>query len=168
MTEFCGAVCRTVPSELEEYPNSSGRLMPGTEMKIIDQNTGEKNGIGVEGEIYIKNPIPQMGYYKDKTTTQNAYDSEGFFISGDLGYFDETGRLYIIGRKKEIFKSRGYAIWPGELENIILKLSAVQEVCVVNIYDDEIVSDLPAALVVKKPHNPITEDDIYAIINGKN
>ncbi|XP_055297527.1 uncharacterized protein LOC129566039 [Sitodiplosis mosellana] len=164
MTEVCGGVTCTVPNELEEYPQSSGRLMIGAKIKIINQNPGEKCGIGEEGEICIKIPIPPMGYYKDEAATRNAYDNEGYFISGDLGYFDETGRLYIIGRKKEIFKCRGFAIWPGELENIILKHSAIRDVSVVSVYDDKIVSELPAAVVIKKDDSSVTVDDVYAIV----
>lgn len=168
MTEVCGGVSCTERNELEEHPKSSGRLMIGTKVKIIDETTGERCGIGEEGEICVKVPIPAIGYYKDETTTRNSYDSEGYVITGDLGYFDESGRLHINGRKKEIFKSRGFAVWPTELENLILKHSDIQSVSVVSIYDDEIVSELPAAVVIKKENSSITADDVYTIVAGKN
>lgn len=169
MTEVCGGVSCTVPTELEEYPKASGRLMTGVKVKIINQNTEEKCGVGEEGEIYVKVPIAPMGYYKAEAVTQSSYDSEGYFITGDLGYFDEAGRLYINGRKKEVFKSRSrFSIWPGELENIILKHPDVQVVSVVSVHDDETISNLPAAVIVKKESCSITVDEVYKMIAGKN
>ncbi|XP_031628671.1 4-coumarate--CoA ligase-like 7 [Contarinia nasturtii] len=164
MTEIGGGASCTAPNELEEYPNSVGRLVPGAKMKIISEKTGEKCGIGKEGEIYVKIPVPAIGYYKDETATRSAYDSEGYFISGDLGYFDESGRLIVVGRKKEIFKNCGFSIWPAELEDLIIKSPAIKEASVVSVYDDEAVTDLPAALVVKQDNCSITENEVYAII----
>lgn len=137
-------------------------------MKIINENTGEKCGIGEEGEIYIKTSIPSLGYYKDETATQNSFDDEGYIMTGDLGYFDESGRLLIIGRKKEIFKNCGFAIWPAELESLIIKNPAIKDAAVVNVYDEDIMSDLPAAVVIKREDHSITEDEVYAIVAGKN
>lgn len=167
MTEIGGSASCTLPNELEEQPNSGGYLVPGVSVKIIDEKTGTMCGISEEGEIYIKVQIPTLGYYKDETATRNSFDSDGYYISGDLGYFDEAGKLIIIGRKKEIFKNCGFSIWPPELESIIVKNPAVKDACVVCVYDDDIMSDLPAAVVVKKDTHSITEDEIYSIIAGK-
>lgn len=167
-TEIGGSVSCTVPKELEEYPNSGGQLVPGVKVKIISETTGERCGIGEEGEIYIKAPVPSIGYYKDETATRNSFDVEGYFISGDIGYFSKFGRLFINGRKKEIFKNCGFAIWPMELEDLILKNSAISDASVVSVYDSELLSDLPAAVVVKTNEYSITEDQVYAIIAGEN
>lgn len=164
MTEICGGITCTAPNELTECSNSSGRIIMGCQIKIINQRTGEKCGIGEEGEIYLKVPIPPMGYYKDEMATRNAFDNEGYFISGDLGYFDESGRLTVVGRKKEVFKCRGFFVFPTEIEHLILKHSDVRDVCVVNVYDDEMATDIPAAVVVKMENSSITADDVYAII----
>lgn len=167
LTEICGSATCTSPNELEEHPNSGGQLVRGIEIKIIDEKTGGKCGIGEEGEIYIKTAIPSLGYYKDEMATKNSFDDEGFFITGDLGYFDQTGRLIIIGRKKEIFKNCGFAIWPAELESLIIKIPAIEDASVVNVYDEDIMSDLPAAVAIKKEGHSITEDEVYAIVAGK-
>lgn len=98
--------------------------------------------------------------------TKNAFDSDGYFITGDLEYFNADGRLSIIGRKKEIFKNRGFAIWPIELENLILKHPAVKVATVVSVYDDEMMTDLPAAVVIKQDGFLITEKQICDIIAG--
>lgn len=167
MTETGGSISCTTPNELEEYPNSTGRLVPGVEVKIINEKTGKKCGILEEGEIYAKVPVSSMGYYKDEIATREAFDDEGYFITGDLGYFDESGRLYVVGRKKEIFKNCGFAVWPAELENLIIQHPGVQTACVVSVYDYDVMSELPAAVVVKADESSITEEEVYAIVASK-
>lgn len=164
LTETGGSVTNTLPRELEEYPNTVGSLMSGVQMKIINEDTHKKCIIGEVGEMFVKVSVPSMGYFRDEIANRDSFDEDGYSITGDIGHFDESGRLYISGRKKDIFKNRGYSIWPTELENIIQKSSAVRQVCVVNIFDDEIMSDLPAAVVVKNEQHTITADEIYALV----
>lgn len=166
MTEIGGGACYTNPRELEDHPNSVGQLLPGVHMKIISETTGERCGAGEAGEIFVKTLIPPMGYYRDEVATKSSFDAEGYFITGDIGCFGEDGRLSIIGRKKEIFKNCGFAVWPAEIENIMLKNPAVREVAVVSVYDEAIMSELPAALVVKK--ESISEEKLYSLVAGKN
>lgn len=168
LTELGGGATITSPGELEEHPNAVGCLMPGVQMKIIDENTNENCGIGESGEVYVKIHVPSMGYLRDDVANRNAFDKDGYLITGDIGHFDESGRLHISGRKKDIFKSRGFSIWPAELEDIIQKSPAVRYVCVVNVFDEEIMSDLPAAVVVKNEHHSITQEEIYTLVAGKN
>lgn len=116
------------------------------------------------GEICIKLSIPSLGYFRDDEANRNAYDADGYFKTGDVGYFDDTGRLYISGRRKEIFKHRGHAIWPAEIENVLLKNSSIRNVCVTSIFDDELITEMPAALIVKQENRAITRDEVYAIV----
>lgn len=167
MTEVCTGVAMTVPNEMLEFPKSSGRCVPGVQVKIIN-NAGEKCGINEDGEIHVRSPIPALGYYQDEIATKSAFDAENFFASGDIGLFDESGRIHIVGRKKEIFKNHGFAVSPAEIEDVILKNAAIQNACVVNVYDDDIMSDLPAAVVIVKDKNSITEDEVYSLVAGKN
>lgn len=157
----------TSPTDLERYPGTSGCLMPGVHMKIIDEISNENCGIGEKGEIYLKLAIPSMGYFRDDDANRNAYDADGYFKTGDIGYFDDAGRLYVSGRKKEIFKNRGHAIWPAEIEDILLKNHSIREVCVTSVFDDDMVTDLPAAVIVKNENQAITRDEVYAIVAGK-
>lgn len=167
LSETGGGVSMTRPKELEECPNTVGRLVPGVRVKIVNIDTNEKCGIGEEGEICVKIPVPIIGYLRDETANKTSFDDEGYFITGDIGCFDETGRLFVSGRRKEIFKNRGFSLWPTEIEDIIQKHQAVRHACVVNVYDDEIMSDLVTAVVVKNEHHPITADEIYSLIAGK-
>lgn len=136
-------------------------------MKIINENTNERCGISEEGEVYVKTTIPAMGYFRDEVANRSAFDEEGYFITGDIGYFDEAGRLFISGRKKEMFKVRGFVIWPSEIEDVILKNHAVRYACVINVYDDGIASDLAAAVIVRNEQYTITKDEICKLVTGK-
>lgn len=167
MTETGGSISMPQPKELEECPNTVGRLISGVRVKIVNTTTKDKCGIEEEGEICVKMPIPVMGYLRDESANQNSYDKDGYFVTGDVGYFDESGRLFISGRKKETFKNRGFSIWPAEIEDVIQKCPAVCYASVVNVYDDEIMSDLIAAVVVKNDQNSITAQEIYSLVAGK-
>lgn len=164
-TEIGGITC-TVGNELEQYPGTVGRLSANFEIKLIDEHTGQRCGIGEKGEIFVKALVPSMGYYKDEAANRNAFDDEGYFITGDLGYFDESGRLYIDGRKNEFFKTRDFAISPAEIENVLLEHPAIRLACVVSVYDDEMMTNLPAAVVAKRGHSTITEKEIYSLVAG--
>lgn len=164
LTEIGGGATLTAPTDLEQFPGSVGCLVPGTSIKLIDELTGKECGIGEKGEICVKLSIPSMGYFRDDEANRNAFDADGYFKSGDIGYFDESGRLYVSGRKKEIFKNRGYAIWPAEIEDVLLKNHAIRNVCVTPVFDEDMVSELPAAVVIKNESNSITRDEVYAIV----
>lgn len=166
--EIGGGATLTSVAELDKHPGSVGSLLPGTFMKIIDESSGEPRGVGEKGEIYVKLSMKSMGYFRDDEANRNSYDADGFFKTGDIGYFDEIGRLYVSGRKKEIFKNRGYAIWPVEIEDVLLKNDAIRNVCVTSVFDEDIITEYPAAVVIKNENNSITEDEVYAIVSGKN
>lgn len=167
MTELGGMVSVSMPKELENHPGTVGHLISGVHVKIINENTNERCEMEEMGEILIKTSISPMGYFRDDAANKSAFDKEGYFISGDIGYFDVAGRLFISGRKKEMFKVRNFVIWPTEIEDIIQKNHAVRYACVVNVYEDDIASDLAAVVVVKNEHHEITEDEIYKLVAGK-
>lgn len=166
ITETGGGVSITKPKELDEFPNTVGHLVSGIHVKVVNIQTNEKCGIGEEGEICVKIPVPIMGYLKDETESQVAFDDEGYFITGDIGYFDECGRLFINGRRKEIFKNRSFPVWPAEIEDVIQKHQAIRHACVVNLWDDDLATDLVTAVVVKNENYSISADEIYELVAG--
>jgi long-chain acyl-CoA synthetase len=106
-------------------PGSVGKPLPNVEIKIISpSSTGE-------GEIAIKGPMVMKGYYKNPEATASAI-KDGWLLTGDLGYIDKEGYLFITGRLKElIVLSSGKNIYPEEVENNYLKAPLVREVCVI-------------------------------------
>lgn len=108
---------------------SVGQLLPCVELKIVDPD-----GKG-RGEVAVKAPNVMLGYYNDPKSTAEVIDSEGWFHTGDLGYLDEDGFLFITGRRKSvIILSNGENVSPEEIEQYVERIDEVQEVVV---YADE-------------------------------
>ncbi|ALC41601.1 CG4830, partial [Drosophila busckii] len=137
---------------------SAGRLLPGVKIRIVDDDS-KSLGYNQVGEIYVHTGQAWNGYYGNPVETRRMQDYEGWFHTGDLGYFDEQNFLYIVDRKKEILKYQGLHYWPTEIENVITELPAVQDVCVVGIYDER-TGDAAGALVVKRTGCDITAKEV--------
>ncbi|KAM8714048.1 hypothetical protein ACLKA7_014241 [Drosophila subpalustris] len=128
--------------------NSAGRLTPGVRIRIVDDD-GKRLTYNQVGEIYVHTGKPWNGYYGNPVESRRMQDFEGWFHTGDLGYFDDQNFLYIVDRKKEILKYQGLHYWPTEIETVIAELPQVQDVCVVGIYDER-QGDAAGALIVKR------------------
>lgn len=102
----------------------------------------------------------------DDEANKLAFDDDGYYATGDIGYFNDSGQLFISGRKKEIFRVRNFGVKPSEIEDILIKHPAIQNACAVNVFDDEQMTELAAAVVVKSEQSAITEDEIYSLIAG--
>lgn len=145
--------------------DSVGRLSNGLTVKIVDDR-GNCCGINVDGEICAKSRYNFRGYYQNEAMTKEAIDSEGFFLTGDIGHIDEDGYLYIIDRKKNVIRHPKQYVFPVEIENFLLKSPKVKSVCVVGVpFDDA--TELPAAFVVRQDDSDITKQDIFNLIEGK-
>lgn len=142
----------------EEYGNTVGALVEGMQARIVDEN-GQNLGPGEKGELYVNHGRNWSGYYGNQLETQRLRDSSGWFHTGDIGYFDTHGNLYIVDRKKDIYKCLGMQYCPNDIEVAISELPEVQEVCVVGIYD-EMYGDAPAAMVVRLPGSSVTAEEI--------
>ncbi|KAH8299912.1 hypothetical protein KR044_007387, partial [Drosophila immigrans] len=138
--------------------NSAGRLMPGIKIRIVDEE-GKSLGHKQVGEVYVHTGQAWNGYYGNPVETRRMQDFEGWFHTGDLGYFDDQNFLYIVDRKKEILKYQGLHYWPTEIETVIAELPEVQDVCVVGVYDER-QGDAAGALIVKRKGCEINEKAI--------
>ena len=101
------------------------------EVRIVDE-TGTELPRGKQGEIVIRNQALLLGYYKDEQETKEAM-KDGWFRTGDIGYEDEDGYFFFVGRKKEVIRRRGELISPTEIEAVINKHSAVAESAVIGV-----------------------------------
>jgi long-chain acyl-CoA synthetase len=111
--------------------NAAGLPLPGLEIKINNANE-----VGI-GEIYIKGESVMLGYYKNQKLTDDAFD-EGWFRTGDIGFFDEDGFLHINGRQKNVIISKsGENVFPEEIEDILNRNPFVQESMVYGEQDDK-------------------------------
>lgn len=99
----------------------------------VVNDQGHRLGPDEDGELLVRPPFTFLGYWRDAAATSEAVDRDGWLHTGDVGHFDENGFLYLSDRKKDILKYRNYQISPSELENIILRIKGVANVCVVGI-----------------------------------
>jgi 4-coumarate--CoA ligase len=117
-------------------------------MKIVSES-GELLPPGSQGEIWIKGPNIFPGYLNNPTATANSIDKDGYYHTGDVGYEDEDGCLYITDRLKELIKYKGFQVAPAELEGLLLGHEKVADVCVLGVYEVDQATELPRAYIVK-------------------
>ncbi|MDD4124995.1 MAG: AMP-binding protein [Eubacteriales bacterium] len=144
----CSPLVSVVPWKKVKYA-SVGIPIPGSTVKIMaEDEKGNEYDLptGETGEICIKGPQVMAGYYKNPEATAEAFNKEGFFKSGDYGYMDEDGYLFITGRKKNIIIfDNGKNVYPEEIEEYLYRLDIVKE-CVVVAREIEGVSMITAVI----------------------
>ncbi|MCG2840537.1 long-chain-fatty-acid--CoA ligase [Sandaracinobacter sp. RS1-74] len=138
MTEMCGTIAVLGPEAHDAAGNprmlSAGRALPGVEI-AIQAPDGESLPAGVTGEVVIRSPTCMLGYWKMPEATAAALDPEGWFHTGDAGYLDEEGYLFLRDRLKDMIVSGGENVFPAEVENAIFSHPAVREVAVIGVPD---------------------------------
>ena len=111
-----------------------GRLITGVEAKVVDES-GRHLPPGEIGELICRSPLMFQGYWNREAATQEVL-RDNWYYSGDLGYFDADGYLYIVDRKKNMIISGGQNIYPREIEEVLYQHPAVSEVAIVGEKDD--------------------------------
>ncbi|KAH0561667.1 luciferin 4-monooxygenase-like [Cotesia glomerata] len=145
---------------------SCGRALANVEIKIVDPETNKILGPNEEGELYCRAPTLLTCYWNNPSATEEVFDSDDWFRSGDLAYYDEDGDIFIVERMKEMIKYRLHHVAPAAIENVIQELPGVAEVAVVakpNLEDLE----QPMAFVTRVPGMEITEDEIHEAVGKK-
>ena len=128
-------------------PGSAGKPLPSAEIKIINPADGSVLGWMKEGEIAIRGPMVMKGYYKNPAATEQAI-RDNYFFSGDLGYIDRDGYLFITGRIKEVIVlSSGKNIYPEEVEKEYSKIPLIKEICVLGLEEKGRIEALHAIIV---------------------
>lgn len=131
-------------------------------MKIVDPDTKEIQGFGVQGEIAQKSVTLCRGYLNKPEETRSAFDEDGWFYTGDIGIIDENGFLTIRGRRKEMIKVSGMSVFPKEIEEMLISMHpAVENAAVIGVSDPH-TGEAPVAFVQLKPEykGRLTELDI--------
>jgi len=146
LTETSPVVTFNSPHK-KRMPGSIGKPLPTAEIKIINPETHTEAGAMEEGEIVIRGPMVMKGYYKNAQATEEVL-KDGWFYSGDLGYRDQDGYIFVTGRLKEVIVlSSGKNIYPEEVEEQYLQIPLVKEICVMGIEEKGIVESLQAIIV---------------------
>ena len=145
-------------NSLKEYKlGSVGKPLPDYKVKIIDDNFNDL-GINKVGEIAIKGDNIMQGYFNDIEETKKVL-KDGWLLTGDLGYIDEEGFLFIVGRKKDLIISKGMNIYPREIEEVLLKHKCIEECAVIGKSCD-INGEIPIAFVKLKESCKLSEEEI--------
>ena len=160
LTEF-GAVTRSPSGDHRRHLGSVGRPLPGVEIRIVD-GEGDDAAPGRVGEITVRGTEPQREYYKAVTETTETWRG-GWTYSGDLGYLDDDGFLWITGRTRDLIIRGGNNVVPGEIEEVLFAHPAVVEAVVAGIPHDVLGEDV-GAWVVLQEGSDISSTELQAFL----
>ncbi|MGP4055141.1 acyl-CoA ligase FadD12 [Mycobacterium sp. 4D054] len=152
-----GMIATATPRDLRAAPDTAGRPAEGTQIRILDADFHEVP-TGEVGGIYVRNSTQFDGYTKGSTGKGKDFH-EGFMSSGDLGYLDEDGRLFVVGRDDEMIVSGGENVYPIEVEKTLAAHPDVAEATVLGV-DDEKFGQRLEAFVVLQPGAAATPDTL--------
>ncbi|MDX6444854.1 MAG: hypothetical protein QOH71_1928 [Blastocatellia bacterium] len=149
MTELSPLSHLTYPANNADKPASAGYCLPNTTCKIVGIESRVELGPGEEGEVCVRGPQIMKGYLGQPEATAELIDNEGWLRTGDIGYADEDGALYIVDRLKELIKYKGRQVAPAELEAVLLSHPAIADAAVLPSPDEK-AGEVPIAFVVLK------------------
>ena len=148
------------PMKGERRPGSVGLPFPNTIIKIVDvEDPNKELPLGEVGEIAAKGPQVMKGYWNKPEENQKVFNDKGYLLTGDIGYMDEDGFLYITDRKKDMIIASGYKIFPREVEEVLYAHPKVQLATVVGVPDPKR-GETAKAYIVPKKGETLTEEEI--------
>ncbi len=165
LTETTGAVVNLAPDDHDvNGPNrhrlrSCGRPGPGVEVRIVDTDTLTDCEVGEVGEIWIRSAQVMKGYWHMPDETEKAITPDGWFRSGDAGYLDADGYLFIHDRVKDMIVSGGENVYPAEVENVLMGHPGIADVAVIGVPHEKW-GETAKAMVVRTPGVEVTEQDV--------
>ncbi|MEW2291123.1 malonyl-CoA synthase [Streptomyces sp. NPDC006743] len=146
-------------------PGTVGKPLPGTEIRVVDGETGRTLPDGEVGSVEVRGPNVFSGYWQLPEKTAAEFRADGFFITGDLGRIDEDGYLCIVGRGKDLVISGGYNIYPKEIEELLDAHPAVLESAVIGVPHPDF-GETVVAVVVPAPGQEPRESELLEFIAG--
>lgn len=161
-TECSPRVTALLPEFSVSKLGSVGKPIPGVKINVVDENGADCRS-NEKGEILVYGENTMKGYYKQDTITSQTIQ-DGWIHTGDIGYRDSDGFLYLTGRIKNMIISGGINIYPEEIEEVILQNDYVEDVCVLGAYD-ELLGEIPIAKVVINGSIDLNELRSYCMKN---
>ncbi|KAL8823902.1 MAG: hypothetical protein Q9191_005460 [Dirinaria sp. TL-2023a] len=162
-----------IPWPQRDFTGSVGRPLPNMDTKLVDGDGNDITAYDTQGELCVRGPIIVSGYYNNPAADQ-AFDSDGFYHTGDIAYCDGQTKLwYIVDRKKELIKVRAFQVAPPELEAVLLGHPQIVDAAVIGIPDGQAREDggqLPRAYVVKRAGREgdhLMEEEVKRYLAGK-
>lgn len=151
---------------LEKRVSTVGRIMPHTEIKIIDPETGQTVPIGTPGELCTRGYCVMLGYWNDEERTKAAIDSARWMHTGDLASMDEEGYINIVGRIKDMLIRGGENIYPREIEEFLYSHPNISDVQVIGVPDEKYGEEVMAWVKLKEGAT-LSEEEIKAYCKGQ-
>ncbi len=167
VTELWGGVTLTPQdANLEQRCAASGYPLPGVELRVINPNTQQPAATGEVGEIQVRSYSRMIGYHNQPEATEQVFDSEGWYKSGDAGILRADGHVRFVVRLKDMLKVGGENVSPAEIEGLIATLPGVEYVAVVGQPDARL-SEVPVAFIVSAATGPKQAQQVVAHCKGK-
>jgi acyl-CoA synthetase (AMP-forming)/AMP-acid ligase II len=152
--------CNPIDPELVK-PGTIGPPVPGTEVRLVDTESGEDLAPGNPGEVWIRGPQVMSGYLNNPEATAATIDADGWLHTGDVAVVDEDGYFQIVDRLKELIKYKGFQVPPAELEALLISHPAVADAAVIGVPDEE-AGELPKAFVVAEEET--TDEELLEFV----
>ena len=163
-TELTGGNIVNIGEDFRKRPDSVGKIAPGHELRIVDED-GSSLPPRKVGEVAVKGDYVFKGYWKMPEATSQKIRG-GWLYTGDLGFLDEDGFLYLVGRKSDMIIRGGENIYPQEVENCLESHPSVEEAAVIGV-PDEVMGDETKAFVCLKRDTKITEKELQDFCNSR-
>ena len=149
-------------------PGSCGIPLPGIQFKFADVTDPEKYvARGEQGELCIRGPNVMLGYWKNPVATAESMTVDGYFRTGDVGYMDEDGYIFIVDRTKDMLLCGGYNVYPRTIEEAIYKHPAVEEVSVIGVPDEYRGQSPKAFIKLRASATAMTFDEMKIFLKDK-
>lgn len=147
------------PLQTVRKPGGVGLPFPGNDIRIVDLETGTKDmPLGESGEIIAKGPTIMREYWNNPAETAKTM-SDGWLLTGDIGYIDDDGHIFIVDRKKDMVLSSGFNVYPREIDELMYSHPKVLNACSFGVPDPKRGESLKLALVLK-PGEELTESEV--------
>ncbi|MEU2909854.1 AMP-binding protein [Streptomyces massasporeus] len=166
MTELSPASHIHADGNRDEPVACVGHLLPSTQARLVDPDTGQDVAVGEPGEVWVRGPQVMKGYFGRPEDTDATVDAEGWLHTGDIGRVDDDGNWFIVDRVKELIKYKGYQVAPAELEAILVRHPGIADAAVIGVSDDE-GNEIPKAFVVPMTGVPISAAEVMAHVEGQ-
>ena len=167
VTELWGGVTLTPQdANLEQRCAASGYPLPGVDLRVINPETQQPVATGEVGEIQVRSYSRMIGYHNQPEATEQVFDSEGWYKSGDAGVLRADGHVRFVVRLKDMLKVGGENVSPAEIEGLIATLPGVEYVAVVGKPDARL-SEVPVAFIVSAASGPKQAQQVIAHCKGK-